>query len=95
MIIGVDASRAVTRQRTGTEAYASFLIQALIPLAAQQSHQLRFNTLTAAFHVDAMDQKFMAILSKVIQQDRFDDLGRECLPTVGYDKIAVIAFAAA
>jgi glycosyltransferase involved in cell wall biosynthesis len=41
MIIGVDASRAVTRQRTGTEAYAYFLIEALIPLAAQHGHQLR------------------------------------------------------
>ena len=41
MIIGVDASRAVTRQRTGTEAYAYFLIQALIPLAAQRGYQLR------------------------------------------------------
>lgn len=40
MIIGIDASRAVTRQRTGTEAYAYFLIQALIPLAAQRGHQL-------------------------------------------------------
>ena len=47
MIIGVDASRAVTRQRTGTEAYAYFLIDALIPLAAQRGHQLHlyFNQL--------------------------------------------------
>lgn len=41
MLIGIDASRAVTRQRTGTEAYAYFLIQALIPLAAEQGHRLR------------------------------------------------------
>ncbi len=41
MIIGIDASRAVTQQRTGTEAYAYFLIQALIPLASEQGHQLR------------------------------------------------------
>ena len=41
MIIGIDASRAVTAQRTGTEAYAYFLIHALIPLAAQQNHRLR------------------------------------------------------
>lgn len=41
MIIGIDASRAVTAQRTGTEAYAFFLIQALIPLAAERGHQLR------------------------------------------------------
>ena len=41
MIIGVDASRAATRQRTGTEAYASYLIQALAPLAARHGHQLR------------------------------------------------------
>ncbi|MEJ2750076.1 MAG: glycosyltransferase family 1 protein [Anaerolineae bacterium] len=41
MILGIDASRAVTGQRTGTEAYAYFLIQALIPLAGQRDHQLR------------------------------------------------------
>jgi glycosyltransferase involved in cell wall biosynthesis len=41
MIIGVDASRAVTRQKTGTEAYAYFLIQSLIPVAVQHGHQLR------------------------------------------------------
>ncbi|MCB9420949.1 MAG: glycosyltransferase family 4 protein [Ardenticatenaceae bacterium] len=41
MIIGIDASRAVTGQRTGTEAYAFFLVQALIPLAAQRGHQIR------------------------------------------------------
>jgi len=40
MRIGIDASRAVTAQRTGTEAYAYFLIQALIPLAAQAGHQV-------------------------------------------------------
>lgn len=42
MIIGIDASRAATGQRTGTEAYAYFLIRALIPLAAESGHQLRF-----------------------------------------------------
>lgn len=41
MLIGIDASRAVTRQRTGTEAYAFHLIQALIPLATSQGHRLR------------------------------------------------------
>lgn len=41
MLIGIDASRAVTRQRTGTEAYAYFLLQALIPLASTQGHQMR------------------------------------------------------
>lgn len=30
MLLGIDASRAVTTQRTGTEAYAYYLIQALI-----------------------------------------------------------------
>ncbi|KAA3659915.1 MAG: glycosyltransferase family 1 protein [Chloroflexi bacterium] len=45
MRIGIDASRAVTSQRTGTEAYAFFLINALIPLAEQAGHtiQLYFN----------------------------------------------------
>ncbi len=41
MIIGIDASRAVTTQRTGTEAYAYFLIRALIPLAEAQGLRLR------------------------------------------------------
>ena len=41
MLIGIDASRAVTTRRTGTEAYAWFLIRALIPLAGQHGHSLR------------------------------------------------------
>ncbi len=41
MLIGIDASRAVARQRTGTEAYSYFLIRALIPAAARRGHTLR------------------------------------------------------
>jgi glycosyltransferase involved in cell wall biosynthesis len=41
MIVGIDASRATTLQRTGTEHYAYQLIQALIPLARAGGHQLR------------------------------------------------------
>ena len=41
MLIGIDASRAVTRQRTGTEAYAYFLIRALIARTAGGAYQLR------------------------------------------------------
>lgn len=41
MIIGIDASRATTGQRTGTEAYAYYLIRALIPLAAERRYRLR------------------------------------------------------
>lgn len=41
MLIGIDASRAVTARRTGTEAYAWFLIRELIPLAGQRGHTLR------------------------------------------------------
>lgn len=41
MLIGIDASRAITGQRTGTEAYAYFLIQALLPLAVARGHQVR------------------------------------------------------
>ncbi len=50
MIIGIDASRAATGQRTGTEAYATHLIRALIPLSAERGHTLRlyFNTAPAA-----------------------------------------------
>jgi glycosyltransferase involved in cell wall biosynthesis len=40
MIIGIDASRAVTARRTGTEAYAYFLIRALVPQAAERGHSL-------------------------------------------------------
>jgi|GEM_PF-114208 len=40
MRIGIDASRAVTRQRTGTEAYATFLIQALISQAVARGHEI-------------------------------------------------------
>lgn len=35
MVIGIDASRAAIAQRTGTEAYAYFLIKALIPLTVE------------------------------------------------------------
>ena len=41
MIIGIDASRAASGQRTGTEAYAVHLIRALIPLASERGHTLR------------------------------------------------------
>ena len=41
MIIGIDASRAVTTQRTGTEAYAYLLIRTLIPQAVARGHSLR------------------------------------------------------
>lgn len=41
MLIGIDASRAVIAQRTGTEAYAYFLIQALLPLATARGHAIR------------------------------------------------------
>lgn len=45
MDIGIDASRAVIGRRTGTEAYAYFLIQALLPLAVERGHgvHLYFN----------------------------------------------------
>lgn len=41
MLIGIDASRTVTQLRTGTEAYAYFLIQALIEQAVPRGHRLR------------------------------------------------------
>lgn len=40
MLIGLDASRAVTDRRTGTEAYALRLIRSLIPIAASRGHQI-------------------------------------------------------
>jgi glycosyltransferase involved in cell wall biosynthesis len=41
MIIGIDASRATTGQRTGTEAYAWQLIRALVEATAVDGNQLR------------------------------------------------------
>lgn len=41
MIIGIDASRATTAQRTGTEAYAWQLIRALLPPTAVRGHKIR------------------------------------------------------
>lgn len=41
LLIGIDASRAVGSQRTGTEAYAYHLIRELISLAAKRAHRLR------------------------------------------------------
>lgn len=41
MIIGIDASRAVSTQRTGTEGYAYFLTRALLPLMSLRGHQAR------------------------------------------------------
>ncbi len=41
MLIGIDASRAVTSRRTGTEAYALYLLRALLPLSEEREHQLR------------------------------------------------------
>ena len=41
MLVGIDASRAVTQQRTGTEAYAYFLIDAFLPIALEKGHQVR------------------------------------------------------
>ncbi len=41
MLIGIDASRAITRQRTGTEAYAYFLLRHLLPLAVRRGHRVR------------------------------------------------------
>lgn len=40
MVIGIDASRAATAQKTGTEGYAYHLIRAVAPLAARRGHQL-------------------------------------------------------
>ncbi len=50
MHLGIDASRAATVQRTGTEGYAYHLIRALLPLAAERGHQvtLYFNQAPAA-----------------------------------------------
>ncbi|MEM7801345.1 MAG: glycosyltransferase family 1 protein [Chloroflexota bacterium] len=41
MLIGIDASRAAKAVRTGTEAYAFYLIRHLVPLLVENGHQLR------------------------------------------------------
>lgn len=41
MLIGIDASRAVTDKRTGTEAYAFHLIQSLLALTNRKDYRLR------------------------------------------------------
>ena len=40
MHLGIDASRAVTTQRTGTEGYAYHLLKTLVPLAQEAGHQV-------------------------------------------------------
>lgn len=40
MHLGIDASRAATAQRTGTESYAFHLIETLLPLARARGHQV-------------------------------------------------------
>lgn len=41
MVIGIDASRAISEQRTGTETYACHLIQKLIPLVVSKGYRIR------------------------------------------------------
>ncbi len=41
MLIGIDASRAVTAHRTGVEGYAFHLIHHLLPLASARGHTVR------------------------------------------------------
>jgi glycosyltransferase involved in cell wall biosynthesis len=41
MLIGIDASRSVTQQRTGTEAYTYFLIKSLISQTRENGYDLR------------------------------------------------------
>jgi glycosyltransferase involved in cell wall biosynthesis len=40
MIIGIDASRAIVGERTGTEAYSLYLTRSLIPLATSRGHRI-------------------------------------------------------
>jgi glycosyltransferase involved in cell wall biosynthesis len=44
MLLGIDASRAATAQRTGTENYSLYLIRALIARAGEHRLRLYFNT---------------------------------------------------
>ena len=42
MLIGVDASRTTTTQRTGTEAYSLFLLREIARQSAAKGHEIRF-----------------------------------------------------
>ncbi|MBE7532211.1 MAG: hypothetical protein HS099_21075 [Ardenticatenaceae bacterium] len=73
MLIGIDASRAVAGQRTGTEAYAWFLLRALIPMAGVQGHTLRLyfneppplNLFPAADHIEEVVIPFARLWTHV------------------------------
>jgi glycosyltransferase involved in cell wall biosynthesis len=43
MLVGIDASRAVATERTGTENYSLFLIRALLQLDRENGYRLYFN----------------------------------------------------
>jgi glycosyltransferase involved in cell wall biosynthesis len=63
MVIGIDASRAATAQRTGTEAYSLHLIRALARLAPEQRFRLYFNQPPEAGLFDApnIEQRVMPL----------------------------------
>lgn len=73
MIIGIDASRAVEGERTGTEAYSLFLIRSLIPLALEGDHRIRlyFNSRPAddlfpkSQHVERVELPFARLWTHV------------------------------
>ncbi len=53
MIIGIDASRAAARERTGTETYSLYLSRALVALAPEQRFRFYFNRAPEAALFDA------------------------------------------
>ncbi len=65
MLIGIDASRAAIKKRTGTEAYAFHLIEHLIPLAIHRGHRVRLyfnqppseNLFTNSFQNNQLEQR--------------------------------------
>ncbi|HRQ41937.1 MAG TPA: glycosyltransferase family 1 protein [Chloroflexota bacterium] len=73
MLVGIDASRTTTGQRTGTEAYAWFLLRALIPLAGRHGHVVRlyFNAapppdlFAEAAHVEKLVMPFARLWTHV------------------------------
>jgi len=66
MVIGIDVSRAVSSQPTGTEGYTLQLTKVLIPLAAERGHSIRlyFNSppadgfLPEADHLESVNIPF-------------------------------------
>lgn len=62
MLIGIDASRTVAAERTGTENYSLFLIRALLQLDRENRYHLYFNRPPAADFFPTVEQVEMRMM---------------------------------